>query len=44
MAALNCTAIGARGGLRGLPDIRALISKGERRSHQEIAQRAARHT
>src|SRR6202140_4403697 len=43
MAALNCTAIGARGGLRGLDDIRALISRGERRSNQEIAQRAAFH-
>src|SRR5205085_12427967 len=41
MAALNCTAIGARGGLRGLEEIRALISKGERRSHDEIARRAA---
>jgi sulfofructose kinase len=44
MAALNCTAIGARGGLRGLADIRALIARGERRSHQEIAARAAFHT
>jgi len=41
MAALNCTAIGARGGLRGLDEIRALIARGERRSHQEIAERAA---
>ena len=44
MAALNCTAIGARGGLRGLDDIRALIARGERRSHQEVAKRAAFHT
>jgi sulfofructose kinase len=44
MAALNCTALGARGGLRTLEDIRALMSKGERRSHQEIAERAAFHT
>jgi sulfofructose kinase len=44
MAALNCTAIGARGGLRSLDDIRTLMSKGERRSHQEIAARAAFHT
>jgi len=44
MAALNCTAIGARGGLRGLEDIRTLIARGERRSHQEIAERATFHT
>lgn len=44
MAALNCTAIGARGGLRGLDEIRALISKGERRSHADIAARAALNT
>jgi sulfofructose kinase len=44
MAALNCTAIGARGGLRGLEDIRTLIVRGERRSHQEIAERATFHT
>src|SRR5436305_183816 len=44
MAALNCTAIGARGGLRGLDEIRALITRGERRSHQEVAARAASRT
>ncbi|HTS26244.1 MAG TPA: PfkB family carbohydrate kinase [Bryobacteraceae bacterium] len=44
MAALNCTAIGARGGLRGLDEIRALMARGERRSHQEIAERAAFRT
>jgi sulfofructose kinase len=41
MAALNCMAVGARGGLRGLDEIRRLMSRGERRSHQEIASRAA---
>ncbi len=41
MAALNCTAIGARGGIRGLDEIRALMSKAERRSHHDIAARAA---
>jgi sulfofructose kinase len=40
MAALNCTALGARGGIRGLAEIRALLAKAERRSHPEIAQRA----
>ncbi len=41
MAALNCTAVGARGGIRGLPEIRALVAKAERRSHPEFAARAA---
>jgi sulfofructose kinase len=41
MAALNCTALGARGGIRGLAEIRALIAKAERRSHPEFAARAA---
>ena len=40
MAALNCTAVGARGGIRGLDEIRALMARGERRSHTEIAARA----
>ncbi|MBZ5620921.1 MAG: ribokinase [Acidobacteriia bacterium] len=44
MAALNCTAIGARGGVRGLQEIRVLMSRGERRSHEEIARRAASKT
>jgi sulfofructose kinase len=44
MAALNCTAIGARGGLRGPGEIRALIARGERRSNQELAERAAFRT
>jgi sulfofructose kinase len=32
MAALNCTAIGARGGIRGLEEVRALMARAERRS------------
>ncbi len=32
MAALNCTALGARGGICGLEDVRALMSRAERRS------------
>jgi sulfofructose kinase len=35
MAALNCTAIGARGGIKSLADARALIARGERRSSRE---------
>jgi len=41
MAALNCTALGARGGIRGMADIRALMARAERRSHPEVASRAA---
>ena len=41
MAALNCTALGARGGIRGLEDIRALMSRAERRSHPDFASRAS---
>jgi len=44
MAALNCTALGARGGIRPLADIRALMSKAERRSHPEFAARAAQRS
>src|SRR6202023_1523178 len=42
MAALNCTALGARGGIRGLDDVRALMTRAERRSHPDFASRAAR--
>ncbi len=41
MAALNCTALGARGGIRGLDDVRTLIAKAERRSHPDFAARCA---
>ena len=40
MAALNCTALGARGGIRGLDEIRALMARAERRSHAEFAARS----
>jgi sugar/nucleoside kinase (ribokinase family) len=40
MAALNCTALGARGGIRGLEEIHALMGRAERRSHPEFAARA----
>jgi sulfofructose kinase len=41
MAALNCTALGARGGIRGLAEVRALMARGERRSLAELADRVA---
>jgi sulfofructose kinase len=40
MAALNCTALGARGGIAGLPEIRALLAGGARRAHPELRARA----
>jgi sulfofructose kinase len=36
MAALNCMAIGARGGIRGLEEVRALMARAERRSRPEF--------
>jgi sulfofructose kinase len=41
MAALNCTALGARAGICGLEEVRALMARPERRAHPEIAARAA---
>jgi len=41
MAALNCTALGARGGIRGLDEVRTLMARAERRSHPEFASRSA---
>lgn len=41
MAALNCTAMGARGGIRGLDEIQTLMEGGERRSDPDFAARAA---
>jgi sulfofructose kinase len=43
MAALNCTALGARGGIRGLDEVRALMTRSERRSHPDFAAHAT-HT
>ncbi len=37
MAALNCTALGARGGIRGLEEVRALMARAERRSDPAFA-------
>jgi sulfofructose kinase len=44
MAALNCTALGARGGIRGLAEVHSLMARAERRSHPDFAARAARAT
>jgi sulfofructose kinase len=41
LAALNCTAIGARGGIRGRSEAEALMSRAERRSHADFATRTA---
>lgn len=40
MAALNCTAIGARGGIAGLDQVRALMARAERRAHADFAARS----
>jgi sulfofructose kinase len=42
MAALNCTAIGARGGISSLEQARALIKRAERRSQREFETGGAR--
>ena len=36
MAALNCTALGARGGISSIDQARALIERAERRSHRDF--------
>jgi sulfofructose kinase len=41
MAALNCTALGARSGIRGMDEIHGLMARAERRSQAEFATRAA---
>ena len=41
MAALNCTAIGARGGIKEKHEALALMQRGERRSHSDFASRAS---
>jgi sulfofructose kinase len=41
MAALNCTALGARGGIGGVDEVRALMARAGRRAHPELAARAA---
>ena len=44
MAALNCTALGARGGIRGIDDVATLMRRAERRSHPDYVQRTSRGT
>jgi sulfofructose kinase len=41
MAALSCMALGARGGIRGVEEVRALMARAERRSQVEFAARSA---
>ena len=36
MAALNCMALGARGGIRGVEEARQLMARAERRSHPDF--------
>jgi sulfofructose kinase len=43
MAALNCTAIGARGGIRSAADARHLMERAERRTHPDYVQKQRRH-
>jgi len=40
MAALNCTALGARGGISTVQEAKALIERAERRSHPDFELRA----
>jgi sugar/nucleoside kinase (ribokinase family) len=40
MAALNCTRLGARGGIASADEARDLIERGERRSHSDFARTA----
>ena len=42
MAALNCTAIGARGGIATLEQARSLLERAERRSNRDYLTRSAR--
>jgi sulfofructose kinase len=41
MAALNCTAIGARGGIKALSDAKALMARAERRAQRDFETTAA---
>jgi sulfofructose kinase len=42
MAALNCTAIGARGAIRGVSEARNLMARAERRVHPDYARMHAK--
>ena len=41
MAALNCMALGARGGIRGIDEVRSLMARAERRSQPEFENRSS---
>jgi sulfofructose kinase len=41
MAALNCTSLGARGGIATISEARALMERGERRANKDFV--AASH-
>jgi sulfofructose kinase len=41
MAALNCTALGARGGIRGREEVREMMARGARRIHPDFAARSS---
>jgi sulfofructose kinase len=41
MAALNCTQLGARGGIATAAEARALIERGERRANKDFASHSA---
>jgi hypothetical protein len=42
MAALNCTAMGARGGICGVDEVRALMQRAPRRAHHDMQARIGR--
>jgi sulfofructose kinase len=42
MAALNCTAIGARGGIKSQQEVRQLMGRAERRANPDIEKKARR--
>ncbi len=43
MAALNCKALGARGGIQGLDEAKEIIANGERRSNSDFSSRVTRN-
>jgi sulfofructose kinase len=43
MAALNCTAIGARGGIKSEQEVRQLMGRAERRANPDIEKKARRN-
>jgi hypothetical protein len=40
MAALNCTALGARGGIATVQEVKTLVQRAERRCHRDFELRA----